>query len=85
MKDGKFHSHDEIEDAIAVAWNDLAFEDVQSIFFDWIRRLALVIEHEAEYILEEKRNGFFLLSGCGDRPGGAEPFFTPCMCLLSTL
>jgi hypothetical protein len=34
MKDRKFHSHDEIEDAITVAWNDLIFEDVQCIFYD---------------------------------------------------
>jgi hypothetical protein len=40
MKDREFHSHDEIEDAITVAWNDLLFEDVQSIFDDWMRRLA---------------------------------------------
>jgi hypothetical protein len=45
-KDGEFHSHDEIEEAIPVAWNDLTFEDVQRIFYDWIRRLAWVIEHE---------------------------------------
>jgi hypothetical protein len=59
MKDREFHSHDEIEEAITVAWNDLTFENVQSIFYDWMRRLALVIENEGEYILEEKRNGFF--------------------------
>jgi hypothetical protein len=32
--------------------NDLTFEDVQSIFYDWMRRLAWVIEYEGEYILE---------------------------------
>jgi histone-lysine N-methyltransferase SETMAR len=52
MKDGEFYSHEEIEEAITVAWNDLIFEDVQSIFYDWMRRLAWVIEHEGEYILE---------------------------------
>jgi hypothetical protein len=52
MKDRKFHSHDEIEEAITVAWNNLTFEDVQSIFYDWMRRVALVIENEGEYILE---------------------------------
>jgi hypothetical protein len=34
MKDRDFHSHDEIEEAITVVWNDLTFEDVQSIFYD---------------------------------------------------
>jgi hypothetical protein len=45
-KDREFHSHEEIEEAIMVAWNDLTFEDVQSIFYDWMRRLASVNEHE---------------------------------------
>jgi hypothetical protein len=52
MKDGEFHSHEEIEEAITVAWNDLTFEDVQSTFYNWMRHLAWVIEHEGEYILE---------------------------------
>jgi hypothetical protein len=53
MKDRKLHSHDKIKKAITVAWNDLTFEDVQSIFFyDWMRRVAWIIEHEGEYILE---------------------------------
>jgi hypothetical protein len=52
MKDREFHSHEEIDEAITVAWNDLTFETVQSIFYDWMRRLASVIEHERESILE---------------------------------
>jgi hypothetical protein len=52
MKDGEFHSHDDIEGAITVAWNDLTFEGVQSVFYNWMRRLALVIGNEGEYILE---------------------------------
>jgi hypothetical protein len=52
MKDREFHSHNEIEEAITVVWNDLTFEDFQSIFYNWMRRLALVIENEGEYILE---------------------------------
>jgi hypothetical protein len=34
MKDREFHSHEEIEGAITMAWNDLTVEDVQSIFYD---------------------------------------------------
>jgi hypothetical protein len=52
MKDRKFHSHDESEEAITVAWNDLTFEDVKSIFYDWMRHFTWVIEHGGEYILE---------------------------------
>jgi hypothetical protein len=52
MKDREFHSHEETQEAITVAWNDLTVEDVQSIFYDWMRCLAWVIEHEGEYTLE---------------------------------
>jgi histone-lysine N-methyltransferase SETMAR len=52
MKDREFHSHEEIEEAITAAWNNLTFQDVQSIFYDWTRPLAWVTEHEGEYILE---------------------------------
>jgi hypothetical protein len=52
MKDREFDSHEEIEEVITVAWNDLTFEDVQSIFYDWMRRFASVIEYEGEYIIE---------------------------------
>jgi hypothetical protein len=52
MKDRQFHSHDDIEEAITVAWDDLTFEEVQSIFYDWMRRLAWVIQHKGKYILE---------------------------------
>jgi hypothetical protein len=48
MKDCEFHSSEEIEDAITVAWNYLTFEDVQSILYVWTRRLASVIEYEAD-------------------------------------
>jgi hypothetical protein len=53
MKDRESHSHEEIEEVITVAGNVLTIEDVQSIFYDWMRRLAWVIEHEGEYILEQ--------------------------------
>jgi hypothetical protein len=32
LKDREFHSHDEIEEAIMMAWNDLTFDEVQSVF-----------------------------------------------------
>jgi hypothetical protein len=52
LKDRKFHSHDEIEAAMTVAWRDLNFEDVQRIFDDWMHRLSWVIAHDGEYIPE---------------------------------
>jgi hypothetical protein len=40
LKDREFNSSDEIEEAIADAWNDLTFDDVQSVFQNWMSRLA---------------------------------------------
>jgi hypothetical protein len=51
-KDPEFPSYEDIEEAITVMWNDLTFEDIQSIFYDWMLRLAWAIEHEGECILE---------------------------------
>jgi hypothetical protein len=39
LKDREFHLHDEIEEAITIAWNDLAFDEVQSAFHNWTNRL----------------------------------------------
>jgi hypothetical protein len=52
MKDREFHSHDETEEAITVVWNYLTFEDVQSVFYNWMRCLAWVTENDGESILE---------------------------------
>jgi hypothetical protein len=52
LRDREFPSSDKIEDAIAQAWNDLAFDDIQSVFRDWTRRLAWVAENDREHIRE---------------------------------
>jgi transposase len=52
LRDREFSSSGEIEDAIAQICNDLTFDDVQSIFRDWIRRLAWVAENDGECISE---------------------------------
>jgi hypothetical protein len=52
LKDQKFHSHDETEEAITMAWNDVAFDEVQSVFHNWMNRLRWVIENGGEYIAE---------------------------------
>jgi hypothetical protein len=48
LMDREFTSSNESEDAIAMAWNDLTFDDTQSVFRNWMSRLALVIEKCAE-------------------------------------
>jgi hypothetical protein len=52
LRDWEFSSNDEIEDAIAQVWNAVTFDDVQSVFRDWIRRLAWVAENDGEYVSE---------------------------------
>jgi hypothetical protein len=52
LKDQEFHWHDEIEEAITMAWNDLTFDEVQSVFHNWVNRLRWAIENAGEYITE---------------------------------
>jgi histone-lysine N-methyltransferase SETMAR len=52
LKDREFHSHDEIEEAITMAWDDLTFDKIQSAFHNWMDRLRWVIENGGEYITE---------------------------------
>jgi histone-lysine N-methyltransferase SETMAR len=48
----EFSSSNEIENAIAQVWNDLTFDDVQSMFRDWSQRLAWVADNGGEHISE---------------------------------
>jgi hypothetical protein len=40
LKDRWGLSSHEIEEAIPSLWNDLTFDEVQSVFRNWMRRLA---------------------------------------------
>jgi hypothetical protein len=46
------NSSDEIEEAITKVWDELTFDEVQSVFHNWTSRLTWVIENEEESILE---------------------------------
>jgi hypothetical protein len=52
LKDQEFHSRDEIEEAITMAWNDLTSDKVQSVFHNWMNRLRWVTEYGGEYMTE---------------------------------
>jgi hypothetical protein len=52
LKDREFHSHDKIEEATPMAWNDLTFNEVQSVFHNWMNRLRWATENGGEYIIE---------------------------------
>jgi hypothetical protein len=53
LKDREFNSSDEIEEAITITnvWNELTFNEWQSVFNNWVSRLAWVIKNEKEYII----------------------------------
>jgi hypothetical protein len=53
LKDRECNSSDEIEVAITKVWDELTFDEVQSVFHNWMIRLAWVIENEGEYITKE--------------------------------
>jgi hypothetical protein len=44
-KDREFHSSDEIDTAVTEIWNGLDFDDVQSVFRNWMNWITRVIEN----------------------------------------
>jgi hypothetical protein len=49
LKDQGFDSSDEIQEAITRIWDDLNFGNDQSVFQNWMSRLACVSENGGEY------------------------------------
>jgi hypothetical protein len=64
LRDREFSSSDESEGAIAQVWKNLIFNDLQSVFRDWIRRLSWVAENDGEYIREENQICFLMSTAC---------------------
>jgi hypothetical protein len=60
LKDREFSSSDEIEDVMTQVWNGLTFDNVQSVFRDWTRRLAWVAENDGDYINEYNKIRFLM-------------------------
>jgi hypothetical protein len=44
-----FATTEKIMTAIRNVWSEVTFEDLRSVFFDWIQRVEYVIGHEGEY------------------------------------
>jgi hypothetical protein len=61
LSDPGCSSSDEIEGAVAQVCNDVTWDDVQRVFWNWIRRLDCVTENYGEYI-SELNNIRFLMS-----------------------
>jgi hypothetical protein len=49
IQDRVFDTTEEILMAIRNVWSEVSFEDLQSVFFDWIQRVEYVIEYEGGY------------------------------------
>jgi hypothetical protein len=64
VRDREFSSSDVINDTIAQACDNLTFDDVQSVFRDWTRRLVWVAENDGEYISESDKIGFLMSTAC---------------------
>jgi hypothetical protein len=77
LKDREFHLHDEIEEAITIAWKDITFDEVQSVFYNQMNRLKLVIENGESTLLNKDGSVDLCLLSDGIR-GGSGTFFTPC-------
>jgi hypothetical protein len=45
----EFSSSNKIEEAIAKIWDEFTFDEVQSVFHNWMSRLAWVIGNGGEY------------------------------------
>jgi hypothetical protein len=72
LRDRELSSRDEIEDAIVQVWNDLTFDDAQSVFRNWIRRLTVVAENDGGYISEPNKIRLLMPTTCWDWDGGRE-------------
>jgi hypothetical protein len=53
LKDREFNSSGAIEGAITKVWDKVTFDEVQSVFHNWMIRLAWVIENEEEYMIKK--------------------------------
>jgi hypothetical protein len=52
IKDRAFRATEEILSAIRDLWNEVTSDQLQSVFFNRMRRLEYVIEHEGEYYIK---------------------------------
>jgi hypothetical protein len=52
LKGREFSSSNKIEEVIAKILDELTFDEVQSVFHNWMSRLARVLENGGDYIIE---------------------------------
>jgi hypothetical protein len=52
LKDRALHSNDDLEEAIPKIWDEFIFNEVHSVFYKSMSRLARANENGGEYIIE---------------------------------
>jgi hypothetical protein len=52
LKDREFHSGGEFEAVTAKVWDELTFDEVQTVIHNWMSRLEWVIKNGGESIIE---------------------------------
>jgi hypothetical protein len=52
LKDREFNSSGEIKEAITNIWAELTFDQVQSVFYNWMSHLAWIVENGGEHMIE---------------------------------
>jgi hypothetical protein len=65
--------HDEIVEVITMTWNDLTFDEVKSVFHNWMNRLRWVIENGGSTLLN--KDGLIYLCLLSDGIGGGSGDF----------
>jgi hypothetical protein len=63
LRDREFSWSDKTEDTIAQIWCN-PFDDVQNVFWDWIRRLAWVAKNDGDDVSEENKIRFLMSTAC---------------------
>jgi hypothetical protein len=69
LKDREFHSHDEIEESIMMAWNDLTFDEIQSVSHNWRTELDGSLRTGKSTLLNKDGHVYLCLLSDGIRGG----------------
>jgi hypothetical protein len=51
VKDRAFQRVEEILEAVTLLWNEVTFEQLQSVFLNWTERLEWVISNGGDYYI----------------------------------
>jgi hypothetical protein len=58
LKGRKFNSSDEIEEGITKVWDELTFDEVESVFHNWMSGLAWILENGKNILLDKYEMAF---------------------------